>query len=327
MLNILFLIGGLILILVSANWLVDGASMIAKKWGISDIVVGLTIVAFGTSAPELVINIFSALNGATDLAIGNILGSNICNVLLILGISAIIYPISINANTKWKEIPLSLLAVLVLGIMANDVIIDKVPESNVISRIDGLILLCFFIIFLVYTFEISRHSKLGDNLQGITPKTLIGKPISLSKAFFFIILGLTGLFFGGKYLVLGAVEIAHLFGMTEKVIGLTIIAVGTSLPELATSVVAAIKKKSEIAVGNIVGSNIFNVFFILGVTSIIKPIPFDSSINFDILVAMLASILLFFTTIVFGFKKIVRIEGIIFLVIYVCYISYTLISL
>ena len=316
MLDYLFLFGGIALIIASANGLVDGASSIAKKFGISDIVIGLTIVAFGTSAPELTVNIFSALQGSTDIAIGNVLGSNIANILLILGISSLIYPLAIQKNTSWKEIPLSLLAAVVLGIIANDQLIDNSPIGNFVSRTDGLILLSFFTIFLVYTIEIAQNNAEEEET----------KVIPIWKAVLFILFGLAGLFFGGKYLVEGAVNIAKEAGLSERIIGLTIVAVGTSLPELATSVVAARKKKADIAVGNIVGSNIFNIFFILGLTAVIQPLPFNSSANFDILATIFASLLLFLATISIGRRKIERLEGALFLMIYIGYIVYSLSS-
>lgn len=321
MLDLIFLIGGIIVIILSANWLVDGASSLAKKLGISDIVIGLTIVAFGTSAPELTVNIFSALSGSTDIAIGNVLGSNISNILLILGISCLIHPVEVLQNTKWKEIPLSLLAVVVLGIVSNDSIIDN-ESTNIISRVDGLVLMSFMAIFMVYTFEMAKRQ--GQSVP--VDIAVTEKQMPVWKGIVFIIIGVAGLFLGGKYLVEGAVSIARILGMSEKVIGLTIIAVGTSLPELATSVVAASKKKSDIAVGNIVGSNIFNVFFVLGTTALITPVPFNPSINFDIVVAIVASLLLFFTTITFNARKIDRVEGFIFLAIYIGYITYSIIK-
>ena len=317
MLDFIYLAGGITLIIFSANWLVSGASALAKRFGINDLVIGLTVVAIGTSAPELTVNIFSAISGSTDIAIGNVLGSNISNIFLIIGISAVIFPISIQQNTKWKEIPFSLLAILVLGILANDILIDDSKE-NFISRIDGLILLCFLIIFLVYTFSLAKTKKVDDDsVEHI-------HALPLWKSGLFITLGLIGLYFGGNYLIKGAVNIAEFLGMSEKVIGLTIIAIGTSLPELATAIVAARKKKPDIIIGNVIGSNIFNVFFILGTTATIKPLPFDSSINFDIMIAMLASVLLFITTITLGRKIITRTEGIIFLIIYVSFIAYSI---
>lgn len=324
MLDFIYLIGGIFVIIISANWLVDGASSLARKFGISDIVVGLTIVAFGTSAPELTVNIFSAIKGSTDIAIGNVLGSNISNILLILGITCIVNPVEILSNTKWKEIPLSLLAVIVIGLMSNDLFLDNSSSGNLISRADGLVLLCFMVIFMVYTFEMAKRQSQDFPVDTISPKT--DKVFPVWKVLLFISLGVAGLFLGGKYLVEGAVSIAKILGMSEKVIGLTIIAIGTSLPELATSVVAAYKKNADIAVGNIVGSNIFNIFFVLGTTSVIRPLPFDVSINFDIMVAIIASLLLFLTTITFKAKRIDRIEGVIFLMIYTGYITYSIIK-
>ena len=314
--NYLFLIGGIALIIFSANWLVDGASSIAKTYGLSDLVIGLTIVAFGTSAPELTVNLFSALQGSTDIAIGNVLGSNIANIFLIAGISALIYPLSIQNNTTWKEIPFSLLAAVVLGIIANDQLLDGSVTGNFVSRIDGLVLLSFFLIFMVYTMEISKNS-VNEEEEDV-------QKLPMWKAFLLVGAGLAGLFFGGKYLVQGAINIAQQLGMSEKLIGLTIIAVGTSLPEMATSVVAAFKKKTDIAIGNIVGSNIFNIFFILGLTAVIQPLPFSPSINFDIGVAILASFLLFVTTLTLGKKRVDRLEGGLFVLIYICYIIYSL---
>jgi cation:H+ antiporter len=319
MLNIIFIIVGLAVIVFSANWLVNGASALAKKYNVSDMVIGLTIVAFGTSAPELTINIISTINGNTEIAIGNVLGSNIANILLILGISAIIFPLSIQKNTKWKEIPFSLLAALALLICANDIFVDH-ASANQLSRVDGLILLMFFIIFMVYTFGIAR-------VKNGTPEiTTPVREMKMVKAIALIVLGLTGLFFGGKYFVEGAVNIATMLGVSESVIGLTIVAVGTSLPELATSVVAAFKKKADIAVGNVIGSNIFNIFFILGVSATIKPLPFISSSNIDIYMVVIASLLLFLSTMTFKKARLDRVEGAIFILVYIAYISYLIIQ-
>ena len=319
MLNFLFLAGGIVLVIYGANFLVDGSSSVAKKLGINDLVIGLTVVAFGTSAPELTVNIFSALKGSTDIATGNILGSNISNIFLIIGVAAVIYPIHIQNNTKWKEIPFSLLAVVILGILANDILFNNETE-NLISRSDGLILLSFLVIFLIYTFGIAKNK----NSLIIQNENI--KKLPVWKAVLFIIAGLVGLYFGGKYLIEGAVNIARLLGMSERVIGLTVIAVGTSLPELATSIAAARKKKPDIIIGNVIGSNILNVFFILGITATINPLPFNAEINFDLLIAILASILLFITTMTIGKKVIVRTEGIIFLIIYFSYITYSVVS-
>ncbi len=321
MLNIIFIVAGLVCIIFSANWLVSGASAVAKRFNVSDMVIGLTIVAFGTSAPELTINVISAVNGSTDIAIGNVLGSNIANIFLVLGISAIIYPIAVQSNTKWKEIPLSLLAAIVLLVLANDVFIDK-NTTNVVTRIDGIILLLFFIIFMVYTFGIAKTSPEVKTEETEAPK----KIMPIWKSILFILIGFAGLYFGGKYFVQGAVEIAVMFGVSQSVIGLTIVAVGTSVPELATSIVAAYKKNADIAVGNVVGSNIFNIFFILGTTATIKPLPFTDSSNIDILVTILASLLLFVSTITLKRAKVDRIEGVIFILIYIAYVTYLIIN-
>jgi len=319
MINILFLIGGLAAIIVAANFLVDGASALAKRLGVSDLVTGLTVVAFGTSAPELTVNIFSALDGSTDLAVGNILGSNIVNILFILGVSAIIFPLTVKRSTKWKEIPFALLAIIVFAVLANDVFIDK-SDKNVVTKVDGIVLLLFMVVFLVYTFNMASRLK-NEEIEDTTIKQM-----SLKKSLLFILGGLVGLFFGGKYMVIGAVDIAEKLGMSQRVIGVTIVAIGTSLPELAASLVAAFKKKADIAIGNVVGSNIFNVFFILGITAVIKPLPFDNALNFDTMVTIFASILLFITTMTIGINKITRTEGIIFVLIYISYVTYSIAS-
>lgn len=314
MLNALFLIGGLALIIFAAGWLVDGASALARRLGISDMVIGLTIVAFGTSAPELTVNIFSAISGSTDIAIGNILGSNITNILLILGISALVapVPIPIAAATRWKEIPLSLLGALVLGFMANDVMLDG-AHTNQVSIVDGWVLLCFMAIFMVYTFEMARNTP---------PVEAETRHMPLWKGSGLVITGLAGLFFGGKYMVEGAVNLATLMGMSERVIGLTIVAVGTSLPEMATSIVAARKKKMDIAIGNVVGSNIFNIFFILGFTALLKPLPFHPNSNFDLMAVIVASVILFLTGMRSQHSSITRGHGLLFLGCYIAYLFF-----
>lgn len=314
---ILFIIGFLILI-KGADLLVDGAASIAKKLKISSIVIGLTIVAFGTSAPEFIVNIYASAQGNSEIAIGNILGSNIANILLILGISAIIYPITAKKNTVLKEIPLSLLAAIVLGLMANDHIIDGTEFSG-ITRIDGLILISFFIIFLYYTFGITKSD------EDIVEEEI--KVMSYSKAILFIILGLTGLVIGGKWIVDGAVKIAELFHISQSLIGLTVVAVGTSLPELATSAVAAYKKQSDIAIGNVVGSNIFNIFWILGASAIIRPLPFNTGSNVDVAMTIFASIVLFLVMFTDKKRVIKRWQGVFMVTVYSGYIIYLFLTL
>ncbi len=318
MLTYLLFIIGFYLLIKGANLLVDGASSIAKKLKISSIVIGLTIVAFGTSMPEFIVNIFASAQGNTEIAIGNILGSNIANILLILGISAMIYPLTAKRNTVLKEIPLSLLAALIVGVTANDILLDAGNVSQ-ISRIDGLVFLAFFIIFLYYTFGISKIKDSISDKQKI-------KIYSRSKSIIFIILGLTGLIIGGKWIVDGAVKMAEFFGVSQSLIGLTIVAVGTSLPELATSAVAAYKKQTDIAIGNIVGSNIFNIFWILGFSALIKPLPFSSQSNIDILMTILASLILFLVMYI-GKKHIIeRWQGVAMILIYISYVAFLIIN-
>jgi len=309
---------GLIILIKGADILVEGSSSIAMQFHISDLVIGLTIVAFGTSTPELFVNIIASLKGNTDIAIGNVLGSNISNIFLILGISSIIFPLSVSKGTVWKEIPFSLLAVFVLGVMVNDHLINGNPFS-ILSRADGIILLSFFVVFIYYTFGIAKRI---EGMEELVPK----KPQAFYKSILMILLGFTGLTLGGKWIVDGAVYFATMFGMSESLLGLTIVAVGTSLPELATSAVAAYKKNVEIAVGNVVGSNIFNIFFVLGISSIIKPLPFKSSSNIDIGVVIIASILLFFCMFTGQKQSLERWEGVMFILAYAVYIVF-LISL
>ena len=310
---ILFVVGFVILI-KGADFLVDGASSIARRFNVSDLVVGLTVVAFGTSSPELFVNIVSSLKGNTDIAIGNILGSNIANILLILGVSSIICPLTVSKGTVWKEIPFSLLAALLLGVLANDRLIDK-TELSVLTRTDGLVFISFFIIFMYYTFGIAQKI---EGMEDHVP----AKQYGFTKSLFFIMLGLTGLGLGGKWIVDGAVRLALQFGMSQSLVGLTIVAVGTSLPELATSAVAASKKNVEIAVGNVVGSNIFNIFFVLGISSTIQPLPFQSKGNVDIGVVVLTNVLLFAYMFTGKKQSLDRWEGVLFLVLYGGYIAF-----
>jgi cation:H+ antiporter len=305
---------GFILLIKGAYFLVDGASSIARQLRVSDLAIGLTIVAFGTSAPELFVNIIASAKGNTDLAIGNILGSNIANVFLILGVSSIIYPLRVTKGTVWKEIPFSLLAALVLGVMANDHLIDN-QNFSALTRIDGMILLSFFTIFLYYSYGIAKE------IQGVEQHVRVEQK-STATSVILIGVGLVGLTLGGKWIVDGAIVIAKNLGMSESLIGLTIVAVGTSLPELATSAVAAHKRNAEIAVGNVVGSNIFNIFFVLGISSIIKPLPFQVKSNLDIGAVILSSLLLFLFMFTGKKRSLDRWEGAVFLVLYAAYIIY-----
>lgn len=306
----LFIMGFIILI-KGADLLVEGASSVAKRLNVSSLVIGLTIVAFGTSTPELFVNVFASIQGNSEIAIGNILGSNIANILLILGVSAIIYPLTVQSTTIWKEIPFSLLAAIILGILANDLLIDH-KEKSELTRSDGLVLIGFFIIFLYYVFSIAKKSENTEN-NGF-------KQFSIVKSAAYIFIGLTGLVLGGTWIVNGAVEIASQFGVSEYLIGLTVVAIGTSLPELATSAVAAYKKNTDIAIGNVVGSNIFNIFWVLGLSAAIKPLPFQPSGNIDIVTAVISSILLFALLFVGKKHLLEKWQGAMFLLLYAGYI-------
>jgi cation:H+ antiporter len=309
---VLFIIG-LVLLVVGSNWLVDGASSVARRFNISDLVIGLTIVAFGTSSPELVVNLIASFNGNTDIAIGNVIGSNVFNILVILGLTAVVAPVAVKSTTTWKEIPFSILAVFVMALMANDILLDGYSVAE-ISRIDGLVLLSFFLIFMAYTFALAMHDDpLIDN-----PPAKMGLP----KSLLLIMLGLVGLFFGGKFIVEGAIDIARALGISESVIGLTVVAAGTSMPELATSVVAAFKKNSDIAIGNVVGSNIFNIFLVLGLSATIRPIPFNVKSNVDLIFLLAISILMLIFVFVGKGRKISRLEGGFFFATFIAYTWY-----
>lgn len=307
--HILLLILGFGILIKGADWLVDGGSALARKYKISELAIGLTIVAFGTSMPEFVVNVFAAYNSHSDIVFGNVIGSNIFNLFAILGIAGLISPLIVQPSTTWKEIPLSFFAALLLFFLCNSFISD----SEVLSRIDGVFLLVFFGLFLFYVFQ---QMKAENILLEINQKEL-----SNFKIWIFIILGLAFLIAGGRMVVIYSVRIAMDFGISQTIIGLTIVAAGTSLPELATSVVAAIKKNNDIAIGNIIGSNIFNIFFILGVSAIIRPVNYDIKFNSSLYLLGIGTILLFITMFTGKKKKLDRWEaGILFLT----YFGYTL---
>ena len=321
--SILGIIGGLGVLIAGAESLVRGAASLATKLRISALVIGLTVVSFGTSAPELVVNIVSALQDAPDLAVGNVVGSNIMNVLLILGISAIIVPLTVKSSTIWKEIPLALLGTILLFIMVNDITIDG-DAANALTRSDGLVLIAIMGIFMYYVFGMAVKDRNGTSEDDATsaPGTekIHNYPLLISIGL--TILGLIGLVGGGRLLVTGAVDIATSFGVSEALIGLTIVAIGTSLPELATSVVAAVRGQSDIAIGNVVGSTIFNVLFVLGTTSVILPLPISSTLSFDVFVSIIALSLLFAFMFIGKKKKLLRWEGILFVLLYIIYLVY-----
>lgn len=317
-LNIAFFILGLIMLVIGANYFVDGAAGIAKRLKVSALLIGLTVVAFGTSAPEVAVSISASLKGNNGIALGNVLGSNIFNLSFILGAAAIIFPLSVERQTIKKEIPIMILSALSLFALGADSVIDK--DSNIIiSRGDGLMLLLLFVSFLYYVIEVARNSRevielLDNPIEGNTFKLLV-KTVG----------GLALIISGGYIVVESAVKIATALGISQTFIGLTIVAVGTSLPELVTSIIASIKKNPEIAVGNVVGSNIFNAFFILGASAVISPITVASSLIIDITFNIILSFILLFFSI--SHRSISKKEGGALLVAFLAYNWYLIASL
>lgn len=312
------LIAGFAALIKGADYFVDGASGIAKFLKIPSILIGLTIVAFGTSSPEAAVSISAALKGNNGIALGNVLGSNIFNISVIIGITALIYPLDVHKQTMRKEIPLTLLAGVALLILSADGIL-KEGQSLLLDRADGLVLLLFFIVFVYYIIEAALNSK--DNQENYLPENDHETP-KLGLNILYTIGGLIAILIGGNWVVNSSIEIATSFGISQTIIGLTIVAVGTSLPELITSVTAARKKNTDIAIGNIVGSNIFNIFFILGVSALISPIAIDSHLMLELFlnIAMTIVLLIFSRS----HNKIVRWEGVAFIMLYILYMAYLL---
>lgn len=306
--DIVLLIIGLVVLIYGANFLVDGGSALAHRLKVSNMVIGLTVVAFGTSTPELVVNVVSSMDGSSALALGNVLGSNIFNILAILGVTALIVPLGVKKMTTWVEIPLAVLAAVLVLLFING------DPAGTITRAEGICLLCFFVIFLVYTLMLAKFGAAGDGEE------IEIKNYSVGKSVLFILLGLVGLIGGGRLLVNGAVSIAQSMGISERIIGLTIVSIGTSLPELATSIIAARKKNADMAIGNVVGSNIFNTFLILGASATITPLQVPQGILLDLIVNIVAAGLLFLFIFTGRGRKISRWEGGILLVIYIVYL-------
>ncbi|WP_346863344.1 calcium/sodium antiporter [uncultured Draconibacterium sp.] len=301
---------GFIALVLAANWLVDGSSALARKYNVSDLVIGLTIVAFGTSAPELVVSIIASTNNHSDLVLGNIIGSNNFNLFIILGLSGTLFPISVKSSTAWREIPISLIITILLLLIANGF---GSPKGAFISRLDGIILLTLFFVFLYYVFtQIKKENN--SPTQNSTYSAL--------KMWGLITIGLLGLILGGQLVVTNSVKMANHLGISEKIIGLTIVAAGTSLPELVTSIVAAVKKNSDIAVGNVIGSNVFNILLILSVSSIIKPINFNTNFNTDLLLLTGGTAFLLLAMISGKRKTLDRWEAAILVVVYIAYTVY-----
>ncbi len=314
---ILFVLGFVFLI-KGAGYLVDGSSALAKKLRVPSLIIGLTVVAFGTSMPELIVNIFAAVEGVGDIAFGNIIGSNMLNILLILGIAALITSLKVQHSTVWKEIPFSFLAVVVLLVFSSAFFLNDFGKGY-LSRIEGIILLLFLAIFLYYVFDLAKRNK----------SLMIDSEMKIKSHSYFdislmIFVGLVGLYFGGKWVVDGAVIIAKLFGLSEFFISATIVAIGTSLPELVTSIVATLKKDFDLAVGNIIGSNIFNIFLVLGVTAVINPIKFPLTITIDLLILLVATLFLFLFMFLGKKHELDRWQGVMFIAFYVVYIIFLL---
>ena len=301
---------GFAALIFGANWLVDGASALAKKNKISDLVIGLTIVAFGTSAPELVVNSIASFQGHSDIVLGNIVGSNNFNLFIILGIAGLIFPIAVQSSTVWREIPISLFAALLLLLLGNGIVFSSVSE---ISRLDGIILFVSFLLFLYYVFK-QMKSEQNQEISEVQMTNL--------KIWGLIIAGFSGLIIGGKFVVDNSIEVATSLGVSEKIIGLTIIAAGTSLPELVTSVVAAMKKNSDIAIGNVIGSNVFNILLILSISSFIKPVTFNPNFNMDIAILVGGTLFLFVAMFTGKKKKLDRWEAALLLGFYLVYTIY-----
>jgi len=316
LLNSFLIIAGLAILIAAAESLVRGSVSISTKLGIPPLVIGLTVVSFGTSAPELTVNIASIVNGSPDLAIGNIIGSNIANILLILGVCALMKPLKVKSTTVWKEIPLALLGVFLLFVMGNDMLFDKV-SYNAITRTDGIVLMSLMVIFLYYIVGMARAEK-KNNKQRLDDVKEYGYLASMVM----IILGLGGLILGGQLLVTAAIAIAKTAGLSEALIGLTVVGVGTSLPELATSVVATRRGQIDIAIGNVVGSNIFNIFWILGLSGTLLQLPFNAAASTDVLVAIGATALLLVFMFVGKKNQLTRHKGIAFLALYVSYVGF-----
>ena len=318
----LYLILGLILIVVGANFLVDGSSFIARKFKISEFVVGLTIVGMGTSTPELVVSMISGIQGSGDIAIGNVVGSNIANIFLILGMTALISPIGFTKTNIKLDLPICIATSVLLLLLSFDTLFFG-QDANVIGRIDSIILLLGFIAFMIYSFKVSgNESEAADSEDVISSSCDKSSKYPILKAVVKIVAGLAGLILGGRLFVDSGSEMAVGFGVSEAFIGITVMAVGTSLPELAASVVAAMKKKGQMALGNIVGSNIFNILFILGTCSMVTPLTLGGITLVDVLVMIAAPVFILFAAFTPKKRVMDRWEGLLFLIIYLVYIVY-----
>jgi len=313
--DFLFLGLGLLLLIKCADLMVVGSVSLARKLGISTLVIGLTVISFGTSLPELLVSFNAGLDGNADFAISNVVGSNIANVLLVLGIAAIIRPLPVKDSTVVSEIPFSLTAALLIGFLANAAIFSSVPELS-ISRLDGGILLFFFVLFLLYIYRTSNSDELlHEELNRVY--------LSRTREIVYILVGIGGLYIGGQLVVESAVNVAELLGVDDVVIGLTIVAIGTSAPELVASSVAAYRGYTDVAVGNVVGSNIFNILWVIGFTASLQELPFDLVSNTDLALVAAASSLILVAMAVSRTNSILRWHGMLFVTLYIAYLLFT----
>ncbi len=327
--DIIFVILGLVFAVYGAQLLVDGGSAVAKRFNIPTLVIGSTVVAFGTSMPEFTVNMHSAFSGKTDLALGNILGSNLFNICMIFGIVCLMTPLAVKKDAASKDFPMCLIAAVMVGVAGNQLYLDKIKFHELMLS-DGITFLCFFAIFMFYNYKeaasgAAHQHAAGAGSSGSTEETGKQKTISPLKSIVFIVLGLAGLVFGGEFIVDGATGLAKNFGLSERVIGLLIVGPGTSFPELIASIVAARKGSADMVVGNVLGSNIFNIFFTLGATAIIHPVPLDLALNIAVLFNIAVTFLLVIYVWFSRQKQLGRGIGVFLLLSYVGYIIHALV--
>ena len=322
LLPLFLLIVGFVALIFGANWLVNSATSIGVKAKLSPLIIGLTIVAFGTSLPELVVNVFSCIKGSPGLAIGNIIGSNTMNILLILGVSSMIFPIDVSRISIRRDIPAGFVATLAITLMANDFFRGTLGTIN---WVEGLVLLAMGFGYLVLTFKKESTESLGtlESLESLEQDEK-QEEMPWGKTIFELVLGIIGLYIGGELVSRNASILAINWGMSESTVGLTVVATATSLPELITSVVAALKKNSSIAIGNVLGSNILNIFMVLGVSSLITPLPFDKMMNQQLLILFAANTIMLITVFTGKGRKISRFEGFILTLGYVAFMLFSL---
>ena len=314
-LPIILLIVGFVVLILGANWLVDGATSVGIRAKLSPLIIGLTIVAFGTSLPELIVNVFSCARGSSGLAIGNIVGSNIMNILLILGVAATIYPIDVSRISIRRDIPVGFLATASLFLMANDFFLG---HSNTINWMEGLVLILFAAGYLYLTMV--KNEKPDSEVEAVQI------PLPWWKTILFLVFGIVGLYLGGELVSTNAQVIAKAWGMSEAMIGLTVVAMATSLPELITSIVAATKKNAGIAIGNVLGSNILNIFVVLGISSLITPLQFDRQMNFTLIFLFAAQALMLLFVFTGKGRKLSRFEGFLMLVAFTGFMTYSIMA-